>query len=713
MALTLSSLVSTMRGVGEARAAALASLGIMTVYDLVRHYPRGYQLRGDVRTVAEAAAAAREGLEAPVSLVLTVAAEPSFRTIRRGMSILRFRAFDESGVVEVTFFNQIYLKNTFHTGGEFRFYGRVSAEGKMLKMASPVWEACGGGRELPDIVPVYPLAAGLTQKFLSQLIRDGLSAVSGQIAETLPPDVLRGESLCALPYAIQNIHHPEDTAALARARRRLVFEEFFEMGLAVAGLSQAQSDAVPPCAVTDAGPLIRSLPYALTGAQTRAIAEIASDLGSGRRMNRILTGDVGSGKTVVAAAAAYMAVRSGYQCAIMAPTEILAAQHAETLAPMLGALGIGVVLLTGSATAAQKKKARAAIAAGPGADVAIGTHALLSESVTFARLGLVIEDEQHRFGVMQRAALAEKSGRAHMLVMSATPIPRTLSLLAYGGLKVSKLDELPPGRQTVDTFVVDESYRERLNGFIRRQAEAGHQVYVVCPSEEEEKKEKRPEDAEALTNLLLTEEAERPPLKAAVEHAAALSAAFPDLTVGYVHGKMKPAEKEAAMRDFTEGKMDILVSTTVIEVGVNVPNATLMIVENAERFGLAQLHQLRGRVGRGEAKSYCVLVSDAEGEIARRRLETIRRERDGYAIAEADLRLRGPGDFLRADGAVRQHGTMPMALAATAEDAGVTEAAFRAASALLAADPTLSAPDHAVLREAVQAVRQRTLNTVN
>ena len=714
MALTAGSLVSAMRGVGTARASALASLGIISVGDLLRHYPRGYQRRGDVRTLAEAAAASALSA-APVSVILTVSSEPSARMIRRGMSILRFRAFDGSGVCEITYFNQSYLKNTFHTGGVFRFYGRLTAEGNTYRMTSPVWEACLEGRELPAIVPVYRLTAGITQKNLAQLIREALSNPGALSEETLPPDLMREESLCTLRYALENIHFPQDAEALERARRRLIFEEFFEMGLAMAALSTGGDRAAPVMADTDTEPLLALLPYSLTGAQQRSVGEIAHDLSSGRRMNRILMGDVGSGKTVVAAAAAYIAARNGYQTALMAPTEILAAQHCRELEPLLARLGIRCACLTGSTTAAQKKKLYAALASPVDPlGVVVGTHALLSEGVQFSRLGLVIEDEQHRFGVMQRAALAQKSRDAHVLVMSATPIPRTLSLVMCGGLSLSRLDEMPPGRQRVDTFVVDERYRERLNAFIRRQTDEGHQVYVVCPAVEEEKREAGADDAENMTDMVFAGERENaPPLKAAVEHARVLAETFPDLQVGYIHGKMKTAEKDRVMNAFSGGGMQILVSTTVIEVGVNVPNATLMIVENAERFGLSQLHQLRGRVGRGAAKSYCVLVSDEKNGTARERLEVLHRSYDGFAIAEEDLRLRGPGDFLAMGGSVRQHGTLSLPLAAGEGDAGILDAAMRAARTLLASDPDLAQSEHSALRSAVSDVRQTAASTMN
>ena len=500
--LTWESPISVVRGVGSARERALASLGIHSVQDLLYHIPRGYQCRGNVRSVAEAADMARRGEDLPVSLLLTVAAEPKYRLIRRGMSVLRFRAFDETGTVEITYFNQNYLRDVFHTGGEFRFFGRIGVEGRTVKMSSPIWEACAPGVILPGIVPVYSLSAGLSQKILSGLIRDALQGVGSHLPEVLPPDVVRRQSLCTLAYAIKNIHFPEDGEALARARRRLIFEEYFSFGLAVASATQPD---VPGVRIPqgDLSPFTKELPYTLTGAQMRSISEIAADMASGKRMNRILIGDVGSGKTAVAAAAAYLAARGGYQTALMAPTEILAVQHYKELSTLLGKLEIECVLLTGSVTGARRRAVCESLAREDGATVVVGTHALLNESVRFARLGLVIEDEQHRFGVRQRAALAEKNESAHVLVMSATPIPRTLSLVTYGGIHVSRLDEMPPGRQVVDTFVVDEGYRARLNAFIRKQTDAGNQVYIVCPAVEEnpDKKIKIPDDPEEFADL--------------------------------------------------------------------------------------------------------------------------------------------------------------------------------------------------------------------
>ncbi len=615
--------ISELRGIGPARAKAFADIGIETAGDAIRYLPRAYQNRGDVRTLREPGVA-EDGL--PHSFILTVAAEPVARTVRRGMNILKFRAFDESGTAEITYFNQPYLKNTIHTGDTFRFFGKLRLEKSTLKLTSPIIERWQEDVPLRGIVPVYPLGAGLTQKIISRVVTESLALSAAEPMEYLPDAVLRENGLAAERFAIENIHNPQSPETLASAKKRLTFDELTTIATAMGEAGRVRRTGAVPIGNADLSPLLSRLPYKLTGAQARSVSEIAADMGKDTPMNRILTGDVGSGKTVCAAAAIFLAVREGHQAALMVPTEILANQHFRELEPLLGGLGYRTALLTGALTAAQKRTILSGLANAE-IDLVIGTHALIMEGVVFSDLALVVTDEQHRFGVLQRAALADKAKSVHTLVMSATPIPRTLSLIAYGDLSLSRIDEMPPGRQKVDTFVVDETYRPRLLAFIQKQASEGHQTYIVCPSVEETKlpaKKKAEEDAEEMTNLSLfaLPEEEQPPLKAAVTYAAELADALPDLSVAFVHGKMKSAEKDGVMRRFAAGEIDVLVSTTVIEVGVNVPSATLMIVENAERFGLSQLHQLRGRVGRGDAKSYCILVSDAKGETARRRLDT-------------------------------------------------------------------------------------------
>ena len=531
----------------------------------------------------------------------------------------------------------------------------------------------------------------------------------------LPEDIRRRNTLCLRSYALRNIHWPENFAALAAAKKRLIFDEFFEfaLGLSIAG-SQSKRAPAFPCTEQDISPLQDVLPYSLTGAQRRVISEIGKDMARDRAMSRMVIGDVGSGKTVCAAAAILFAVQNGHQAAMMAPTEILARQHYESLSEIFSRLGIRCALLTGSTPASQKKRIYASLATDgeDKIDVVVGTQALLSEGVDFYSLGLAVVDEQHRFGVEQRAALSKKNTMAHVLVMSATPIPRSLALALYGDLDISTIDELPPGRQRVDTFVVDESYRERLNGFIRKQVAEGGQVYVVCPAVEESE-ESDEESADLLMENIVTgadlldireEKKARPRLKSAVKFAEELAEIFPDLSVDFLHGKLKSREKDKKMQDFVSGKTDILVSTTVIEVGVNVPSASLMIVENAERFGLSQLHQLRGRVGRGARKSYCILVSELINEegSAKERLLTIKSSYDGYSIAEKDLAMRGPGDFLRSSGEtrMRQSGGVKFRLAELCDDTGLMSAAFSEAKALIAKDATLQGYD--LLRREVE-----------
>jgi len=700
--------IGRLYGVGPAKINVYGKLGIKTLGDLLYHFPRSYENRGDVHLLSEAPENSR------TALVLTVGTEPRSTRIRGRMSLLKFRAFDESGVCEITFFNQDYLKNRFLLGSTFRFWGKVQKKGKKYVMTSPESEPFEENKPLPDLLPVYRLSAGLTSKQVTGNVESVLSAAA-LLADPLPDAIREEERLATLGFALRNIHQPTDYRALAAAKRRLIFDEFFifALGLSLSKRS-AKREGAPACTDGDISDLLSALPYRLTGAQERVIDEIRNDMAKTAPMSRIVVGDVGCGKTVCAAAAMLIAVKNGRQAALMAPTEILARQHYEDLAPIFGAMGIDTALLIGATTAAQKRSIRAALAQSDEKKrlpIVIGTQALLSDGVEFAAPGIIVTDEQHRFGVRQRATLSEKNEHAHMLVMSATPIPRSLALALWGDLDLSRIDEMPAGRQRVDTFVVNESYRARLNAFIRKCCLEGGQVYVVCPAVEER-------DAE-IDEILLAEIGEeapladdRPPLKAAVQYADELCEALPELSVAFVHGSMKSRQKEEIMQRFAAGEIQVLVSTTVIEVGVNVPNANLMIVENAERFGLSQLHQLRGRVGRGTRKSYCILVSDTDREgdsTAARRLDTMRTTYDGFAIAEKDLALRGPGDFLSGTGndAIRQSGGVRFRLAALCDDTGLLTTAFSRARALVDADPELAA--HPLLRTTVD--RMFTLDT--
>lgn len=695
-------------GVGEKRAEQLARLGLHTVSDLLFHFPRAYENRGDVVSLAGTQEPARAG--ARQAVILTVSTAPRRSRLKNRMTLLKFRAFDDSGTCEVAFFNQDYLADSFPIGAVFRFFGRVERTGRGFSLTNPAFEPYTEGSALPPLFPVYPLTEGLSNKLISGLIRQAMPAIA-RMEDPLPEDIREREGLCTLAFALRTVHCPPDFQSLHTAKTRLAFDEFFRfaLGLGMQG-GGARVGGAPVCCVSEetfAG-FRALLPYQLTAAQERTIAEIRHDMASGTAMNRMLVGDVGCGKTVCAAAAVYVAVRSGRQAAIMAPTGILAAQHAAELIPLFARIGIRGELLTGATTAARKRKIRAALAdPDPAArlDFVIGTQALLSAGVDFAAPALVVTDEQHRFGVNQRAALSDKNRHAHLLCMSATPIPRSLALVLYGDLDVSRIDQMPPGRQRVDTFVVDESYRARLDAFIRKNVAAGGQVYIVCPAVEQAD---GAEEADEAGLIPLTADFAAatppaptlPPLRAAVQYAAELAERLPDLRIGFVHGRMKQAEKDGIMQAFTAGEVQVLVSTTVIEVGVNVPNACLMIVENAERFGLSQLHQLRGRVGRGNRKSYCILVRAGGGDAARARLEVMRTTYDGFRIAEQDLAQRGPGDFLApaAGGSIRQSGGFR--LAEGWNDAGLMDRAFGDARALLASDPTLG--EHPLLRDAVR-----------
>ena len=665
-------------GVGEARAKGLEKLGLRVAGDLVGYFPRSYEDRRQVYAIAEA----------PVGELCCVrvmaAEEPRRMHIRKGLDVTRLKVVDGASAMLVTFFNQGYVRQALHRGEEYILYGRVELIGSHRQMTNPQFEGAERPWACGRIMPVYPLTAGITNHLLAGLVERALRELPPP-AETLPDDLLDRHHLAPAADCWRSIHFPADEAALDAARRRFAFEELFYLSLGLALLRERRSRGHGPAfGETDLEGFYRLLPFTLTGAQRRALEESAADLALTRPMNRLVQGDVGSGKTAVAAGCAWLAVRSGWQCAMMAPTEILAEQHAKTLAAMLAPAGIEVGLLTGSMKASEKRKVLAALETGA-LPFVVGTHALLSQGVAFRRLGLVITDEQHRFGVEQRAALAAKAGgkedfSPNVLVMSATPIPRTLALIIYGDLDVSVIDELPPGRMPVKTVLVGESKRQRMYGFVRDQVKEDRQVYIVCPAVEE-----NPEGAWDL--------------KAVTEYARVLGEqVFPDLRVGLVHGRMKAKEKEAAMAAFTAGETNILVSTTVIEVGVDVPNASLIIIENADRFGLSQLHQLRGRVGRGKHQSWCVLVSDNRSPDTRARLKVLTQTNDGFKIAEEDLKLRGPGDFF----GQRQHGLPALRVADLETDTRVLKEAQDAAAEVLTSDPGLTEPEHRPLLEKVR-----------
>ncbi len=680
---TLNTDIRYIKGVGEARAKSLAKLGITDLRSLLSYFPRAYDDRRAYKKIADLI----PGENACACAV--IAGEPKLSRIRKGLDLVKLRAVDETGALELTYFNQSYLKNTFHTGDAYVFFGRAEGTPSRPQMTNPLFEREGAHQITGRIMPIYPLTAGVSQSMLYKAVEQGLAACVDELPDILPEDVRLVYQLCHTRFAYENIHFPTDDEALSAARRRLAFEELFLLALGLKLLRERRMFvAGKQCKKVDLSPFFTSLPFSLTGAQRRAIGDIARDLTGKRPMNRLVQGDVGSGKTMVAAAAIYMAAKNGLQCALMAPTEILAEQHYRSLAPLLEPLGIPCALLTASTRARERRALNERLRSGE-LSLVIGTHALLSPDVQYQNLGLVVTDEQHRFGVDQRAALSAKGDDPHLLVMSATPIPRTLALMIYGDLDVSILNELPPGRQKIDTFAVPSSYHARIYAFLRKLVAEGRQAYIVCPMVAEN--DELPDERKAVTAYAETLQKE----------------VFPDLRIASIHGKMKPKEKDAVMRAFAAHEIDVLVSTTVIEVGVDVPNAALMLIENAECFGLSQLHQLRGRVGRGRHKSYCVLVSDNKGEENKQRLKVMSSTSDGFAIAEEDLKLRGPGDFFGS----RQHGLPSLRVADLSCDLSLLHETQSAAEQLLAADPALK--KHPLLKARVELLFELNADAMN
>lgn len=675
--------VRYIKGIGDKRAQLLNKLGVYTLRDLVGYFPRRYEDRTVFRTIAELVPGES------VCVVATVATQPSLSRVRRGMDIVKFRVFDGTGSANVTFFNQSYVRDRLKPGENYSFYCKVGDQRQLL---NPVFETEADiGRVTGCIVPVYRATAGLSSSQIAKAVDRGLTACGEILPDPLPASVRREYELAFASYAYENIHHPKDFEALGRARTRLIFEELFVLSCALSFIkSRRENNSGITLSAIDMDEFYSALPFELTGAQRRVIGQAMDDMRGVRAMNRLVQGDVGSGKTAVAAACAFFAERNGMQCAYMAPTEILARQHFETLSGLLEPLGVHVGLLTGSMTAAQKREIYALAETGL-LDLVVGTHALISEGVKFKSLALVVTDEQHRFGVNQRMLLAQKGESPHVMVMSATPIPRTLALIMYGDLDVSIIDELPPGRKKIRTFAVREDMRPRIEGFIRRLVSEGRQVYIVCPMVEEN--ETMSEDIKSVTAY-----AER--LQTEV---------FPELRVALVHGKLKASKKDQVMEAFSKGEADILVATTVIEVGVDVPNAALMVIENAERFGLSQLHQLRGRVGRGTHESYCVMFSDAQNEDTRARLEIMVKTNDGFAISEEDLRIRGPGDFFGS----RQHGLPEFRIADLSYDVRILSGAQEAAAKLLADDPKLECEENHALLERIRELFELNADILN
>jgi len=679
----LSDPITILKGVGPARAKQFAQLNIFTLEDLICHFPRGYEDRTRLVTIDKLE------VDTPACFRAMVMNTPRTSHIRKGLDLTRVQVADHTGRLTLTFFNQNFVTDQLQYGREFIFYGTLSGDYAGYGMTSPSFESLDSPPVTTRrVLPLYPLTAGLSNAVMLKTVRQAL-ALCDPPAEILPEEVRRQYGILPAHRAYTAIHEPASMEEAELAKKRLIFEEFFvfSAGLALLRADRSQKKA-RPYTQTDLSPFLQALPFTLTGAQQRAIRDILQDLKRGAPMNRLVQGDVGSGKTMVAAAAAYLAVRNGHQTALMAPTEILAEQHFASLRKLLAPLGVRTALLTGAMTPKQKKLTREAMASGE-VDFVVGTHALVSEATGFHALGLVIADEQHRFGVAQRSQLSEKGDDPHLLVMSATPIPRTLALLMYGDLEVSILDELPPGRQTIDSFLVGESYRPRINAFIRKQVAEGHQCYVVCPA---------------------VEESEDLGIKAATVWAQTLQqTVFPDLRVALLHGQMKGSEKEAVMTAFARGEADVLVATTVIEVGVDVPNATLMVIEDADRFGLSQLHQLRGRVGRGSAKSYCILTTHNRNPDTLQRLKALCKTTDGFKIAEEDLKLRGPGDFFGA----RQSGLPVFRVANLSCDLQTLKQAQEASAQWIDRAGTQDTPENAHLRSRIGALFLRARGTMN
>ena len=675
--------ITILKGIGPTKAKQFAQLNIRTLEDLICHFPRAYEDRTKIVTIEKLQP------DVPACFKAMVMSAPRTSHIRKGLDVTKVQVADYTARLTLTFFNQKFTTDKLQYGKEYIFYGAVSGDFIGYNMTSPVFEELDSVPVLTRrVLPIYPLTAGLSNASVLKAVQQAL-AICDVPAEVLPESVRQTYGILPAERAYYAIHEPTSMEEAALVKQRLIFEEFFVFSAGLALMRAARAGkTVAPYEKLDLSSFYSALPFTLTGAQSRAIEEIAKDLCSGRPMNRLVQGDVGSGKTMVAAAAAYLAVKNQRQAALMAPTEILAEQHYVSLSRLLTPLGVRTCLLTGSLTAKQKKDTRQAIAAGQ-VDLVIGTHALVSDSTEFSNLGLVVADEQHRFGVGQRAALLGKGKDPHVLVMSATPIPRTLALLMYGDLEVSILDELPPGRQQTDTFLVDESYRARINAFIRKQVTEGHQCFVVCPAVEE--------------NGDLD-------LKAATVWAETLrQTVFPDLRVALLHGQMKGSEKEAVMGAFARQEADVLVATTVIEVGVDVPNATLMVIEDADRFGLSQLHQLRGRVGRGEAKSYCILTSRTKNAQTRQRMQALCKTTDGFQIAEEDLKLRGPGDFFGS----RQSGLPVFRTASLSCDLQILKQAQQASAQWIEAEGSANTPEAEALRCRIGVLFLRAQGTVN
>ena len=658
--LDLNKEVQYVKTVGPNRVKLLNKLKIYTLKDLITYFPRDYEDRSKPQNLYEC-------VDGEDVLIEAMAAGRINQMHKGRMTISRLTVKDQTGTCYITWFNQGYLKDKFQPGRMYRFFGKISVKSGRIEMNSPVYDEIDQSKNTGKIIPIYPLTYELKQSTLRKIIENGLAEVKGKLPETLPEYIIRENNLWDINSTIERIHFPLEFSDFNKARERLVFEELLTMQLALLKLKnnyEHDTNGIQFSKEAKMSDVINLLPYKLTKAQLRVLQEIDTDMESAKPMNRLLQGDVGSGKTVVAMISAYKAVKSGYQAAIMAPTAILASQHLEGFKEILEQLGVKCELLISSITKKKKTEILERLQNGE-IDILIGTHAILEENVVFKNLGLVVTDEQHRFGVKQRSTIASKAQNPDIIAMSATPIPRTLALILYGDLDISIIDELPPNRKKIETFAVRKNMEERVNAFIRKQIDEGRQAYIVCP---------------------LVEENEEMGLKSVIELAEKYKTeTFSQYRVEYLHGKMKAKEKDEIMQKFKDGEIQILIATTVIEVGVNVPNASIMVVENAERFGLAQLHQLRGRVGRGEYQSYCILKYEGNGENTRQRMKVMCDTNDGFIISEKDLELRGSGDFFGTE----QHGLPEFKIANLFEDIGILKRVQKLALDIMDDDPLL------------------------
>lgn len=673
--------VQFIKGVGPSRVKLLNILGIYTIEDLISYYPRTYEDRTKITKIAEL----QDGQSAMIEAVTTSGA--STARLRRNMTITKVIVEDDTGRALISWFNQDYVKTRIHAKEKYRFFGRVSKKSGITEFNSPVFDAENEQKNTGKIVPVYPTTKGLNQTSIRQAIENALALVNKKLEESLPEYIVKQYNLMSLEDATKQIHFPSNMEKFTLARKRLAFEELLTFQLALLSLKTQYDNEIRGIKYDEnvkMSDVINTLPFRLTKAQLRVLEEIDRDMESEKPMNRLLQGDVGSGKTIVAMISAYKAVKSGYQVVVMAPTTILATQHLENFNKILSSFGIKSELLISSLTKKQKQIVLDKLKSGE-IDIIIGTHALLQENVEFKKLGLVVTDEQHRFGVKQRSIIAGKGNNPDVLVMTATPIPRTLAIVVYGDLDISIIDELPPNRKKIDTLAVRENMTGRIVEFIKKNVDEGRQAYIVCPFVE---------DNEDMENVKSIE-------KLAKTYKDDI---FKDYKVEILHGKMKPKEKDQVMQDFKDNKISILISTTVIEVGVDVPNANIMVIENAERFGLAQLHQLRGRVGRGEYKSYCILKYNGNSDLIRQRMETMTATDDGFKIAEKDLELRGSGEFF----GTRQHGLPEFKIANIfdAEDIKILKLVQELAIKIEAEDSKLENEKNKKLKKMVTRIRE-------